>query len=97
MKTIKATRTMTPVQLDAELRKMSKRNPGTDSPVVPLSLAQRAAELRADLPYGTNPQEIANLWVEEQQKWPHRDVWFLGVRVLHVPRCIQPIVIEPSR
>lgn len=71
MKIVKATRTMTTVQLDVELRE--------------------------DLAYGENPQKIANLWVEEQQKWPHLEVWILGVRVLRVPRRIQPIVIESSR
>ena len=86
------TRTMTRRQLDAELRRfVDKAKNG--SILVPLSIAQAAEDLRAQLSYREeSPQVIADRWVEEKKTLPYRDFWFF-----HVRRRIRPIVIRADQ
>lgn len=85
---------LTRAQLVAELGKASRIVPVSEG-AVPLPLAQRASELRASLMRREiSAQEVANLWTEENHKWPVRDVWFFGVRLLRVNRRTRPIVVS---
>lgn len=85
---------MTRAQLVAKLGKASRRVPVSEGSV-PLPLARRASELRASLlRHETSAQEVANLWTEENHKWPVRDVWFFGVRLLRVNRRTRRIVVS---
>lgn len=63
---------------------------------MPLPMAQTADELRHRLSNVDDPQTIADRWVEEQKKWPYREIWLLNVRAFRIKRRIRPVIIRPA-
>lgn len=94
MASTKPHRVMTVKQLRRELRRcFDGARSGSGAP---LALAQTAHELWHKLPESDDPQALAGHWVEEQKRWPYRQVWLLDVRPGRMKRRIRPIIIRPA-
>lgn len=92
------TRHLTIKEMANEFSKASRHNRALD--LVPWSLISEAQDLLQALETQVLPaQEIADLWIAEQQKWNRRDCWFAGIRITLPKRRPRPIKVidEPVR